>query len=184
MEIFSWGLDLISFSNISSADTCRYKTHILPVSEDQGHKLSLENGRKTRRHKRTIKLQNNIQDIFLRSISSGIRPCSSAIPARCISRLRNASTHFSSGMANKGSKSAACTAFFQNPVLQIPVLFFRRCTGLRIGRCTGPLTALCNPDTLFIEMGVTRNAPTNTARKSTTAIPVVMKNQSIIVSRF
>lgn len=27
----------------------------------------------------------------------------------------------------------------------------------------------------FIEMGVTMNAPTNTAKKSTTAIPVVMK---------
>lgn len=69
--------------------------------------------------------------------------------------------------------------FFRTLFCRYQYCFFRRCirrcTGLRIGRCTGPLTALCNPDTLFIEMGVTRNAPTNTARKSTTAIPVVMK---------
>jgi len=46
---------------------------------------------------------------FLRSISSGIRFCSSVIPARCISRLINPSTQSSSDMANSGSKSSACT---------------------------------------------------------------------------
>ena len=49
---------------------------------------------------------------FLRSISSGIRFCSSVIPARCISRFINPSTQSSSDMANSGSKSSACTILF------------------------------------------------------------------------
>ena len=83
-------------------------------------------------------------------------------------------------MANKGSKSAACTAFFSKPCSADTSIVFSD------GVSDGALVCASDgaPDRslpfviripFFIEMGVTRNAPTNTARKSTTAIPVVMK---------